>query len=188
MTRIGIFGTQADPFHLGHLATCRAARDELDLDLVLVTVCADPAHRPPSARLADERYAITAAALAEEPGIDACDIELSLPRPSLTYRTVAALADRHAGAEFSVILGADQIAALETWEGVRALRASARIIGVPRTGVLAGADGADAWISATPIATSSTEIRARIAAGMPIDELVPAASLDLVVARYRDAA
>ena len=48
--RVGVFGGEFDPPHLGHLAVVRAARDQLGLDRA-----AGGADRPaaPPARLAD---------------------------------------------------------------------------------------------------------------------------------------
>ena len=41
-SRIGLFGGTFDPPHLGHLAAALAARDQLELDLVLFVVANDP--------------------------------------------------------------------------------------------------------------------------------------------------
>ena len=43
---IGILGGTFDPFHLGHLALARAARDQLGLERVLVIPAAAPPHKP----------------------------------------------------------------------------------------------------------------------------------------------
>ena len=46
--RVGVFGGEFDPPHLGHLAVVRAARDQLGLDRVLVVPTGLPPHRAAS--------------------------------------------------------------------------------------------------------------------------------------------
>ncbi len=43
--RVGVFGGEFDPPHLGHLAVVRAAREQLGLDRVIVVPTARPPHR-----------------------------------------------------------------------------------------------------------------------------------------------
>ena len=43
---IGMVGGTFDPFHVGHLALARAARDQLGLERVLVVPAAEPPHKP----------------------------------------------------------------------------------------------------------------------------------------------
>ncbi|HEV7810078.1 MAG TPA: adenylyltransferase/cytidyltransferase family protein, partial [Candidatus Limnocylindrales bacterium] len=108
----GLLGGSFDPFHVGHLALARAARDNLGLDRVLVIPAAAPPHKlgrpmsPPEVRLE-----MVEAGIAGEPGLEASRIEIDRPGPSWTVDTVAqlrALADA-AGetAELIVILSSE---------------------------------------------------------------------------------
>ena len=85
MTRIGIFGGTFDPIHVGHLAIANAVLDELALDLVYFV----PARRSPLKQggpiaSAEDRIAMLAAAIADEPRFGVSSVELDRKGPSFT--------------------------------------------------------------------------------------------------------
>ena len=188
---IGILGGTFDPFHLGHLALARAARDQLGLERVLVIPAAAPPHKP-GRRIspADVRLRLVRAGIADEPRLAASRIELERDGPSYTVDTVAALAaaERIDGREpdITVILSAESFAGLPTWREPERLLDLARIAVAPRAGHPAPDP---AWIAvAFPgrtdrvavfdgplIDISASAIRRRAAAGEPLDGLVPPA-------------
>jgi len=176
---IGILGGTFDPIHLGHLALARAARSSLGLDEILFVPAARPPHklgRPISP------------ATEGEPATRVSRIEIERSGPSYTVDTVAALLDEAARAdrpiEVTVILSAESFADLPDWHAADRLVELATIAVAPRPGHplpeptalanrLPGLIGRLAVIHGTLPDISASKIRALVAAGRPIDHLVP---------------
>ena len=195
---IGILGGTFDPFHAGHLALARAARDQLGLERVLVVPAAQPPHkpgRPISPAVA--RLALVEAGIAGEPRLEASRIELDRPGPSFTLDTVAALADaeRAAGREpdLTVILSAESFAGLPTWHEPERILDLARVAVAPRAGHpppdpgwiaarFPGREDRIVVIAGPELAVSASDIRRRVAAGQSLDGLVPPAVATVIAA------
>ena len=186
---IGILGGTFDPFHLGHLALARAARDALGLERLLVVPAAIPPHKlarpisPP-----DVRLALVEAGIAGEPRLDASRIELDRPGPSYTVDTVAALAraERAAGRtpDITVVLSAESFADLAAWREPARLLDLARIAIAPRAGhappdlaafeaAFPGRRDRIVVIDGPDVDVSASAIRRRAARGESVDGLVP---------------
>src|SRR3954451_13016228 len=87
---IGILGGTFDPFHLGHLALARAARDQLGLERVLVVPAGEPPHKPGRPISSGTvRLALVEAGTEGERPLEGSRIELDRPGPSFTIDTVA---------------------------------------------------------------------------------------------------
>ena len=176
--RIGVLGGTFDPPHVGHLVTAVNVRHALGLDVVLLVVANDPWQKTSHQRVtpAEDRLALVQAAVGDVAGIEACDLEVRRGGTTYTADTLAELAAAEPGAELHLILGSDAAAGLPTWERAEEVRRRARIVVVTRPGAEEGAPPAG-W-SWTPVATprldvSSTDLRARVADGRPLDFLVP---------------
>jgi nicotinate-nucleotide adenylyltransferase len=176
MTRIGVFGGQFDPPHNGHLAVVRAARKQLGLDRVLVVPSARPPHRPAPATPAETRYRLAQAAFAGEPGVVVSRIEIDRDGPGYTAETLEALSgpDR----ELYLILGADQLAALASWNRPERVRELARLAVAARPGA-PPADAA-ARLVMEPVDVSSSALRRLIGEGADVSAMVPAAVADAI--------
>ncbi len=193
---IGMLGGTFDPFHLGHLALARAARDQLGLERVLVIPAANPPHKtgrpisPPEVRLA-----LVEAGIAGEPRLEASRIELDRGGPSWTVDTVEALvaAQRSAGRapDVTVILSAESFAGLATWHRPERLLELSRVAVAPRPGypapdvtaadaVVVGGSSRIALLDLPAIAVSASEIRRLVALGEPIDGLVSPAVAEVI--------
>jgi nicotinate-nucleotide adenylyltransferase len=203
---IGILGGTFDPFHAGHLALARAARDELGLERILVVPAAVPPHKLGQAiSPAADRLAMVEAGIADEPGLDVSRIELDRVGPSYTVDTVAELAEaeRAAGREpdIAVILSAESFAGLATWHEPQRLLDLARIVVAPRVGHPAP-DHADierltngradrvTVIDGPLVDVSASSIRRLAAEGHPLGDLVPPGVADYIEAHrlYRQPA
>jgi nicotinate-nucleotide adenylyltransferase len=183
--RLGILGGTFDPVHVGHLAAAAAARHALRLDRVLLVVAADPwQKRGTVVAPADARYEMVAAALEGADGLEPSRLELDRPGPTYTVDTVAALrADER---ELFLIVGADVAATLPTWHRVEELRTAVTLAVVDREGepALQPPAGWRAERIALPgLDVSSTELRRRVAAGEPIEFLVPMPAVRVIRAR-----
>ncbi len=174
--RIGVFGGTFDPIHVGHLVTAVNVRHDLGLDRVLLVVANDPwqkASLPVSPAV--HRLAMVEAAVADVEGIEASALEIDRGGCSYTADTLAELRQRRPGAELFVVLGSDAAAVLETWERVEEVRAMATLVVVIRPGAeaLVPPAGWDHRVVEVPrLEVSSTDLRARVGDGRPLDWLV----------------
>jgi nicotinate-nucleotide adenylyltransferase len=195
---IGILGGTFDPFHAGHLALARAARDQLGLARILVMPAAIPPHKlgQPISPAAD-RVAMIEAGIAGEPRLELSRLELERGGPSWTVDTVAQLAEaeRTAGREpdLYVILSAESFAGLPTWHEAERLLELARIAVAPRAGhsppdaatierLWAGRADRVIAIDGPCLAVSAAAIRGLAVAGRPLGDLVPPGVADYIEA------
>jgi nicotinate-nucleotide adenylyltransferase len=170
---VGILGGVFDPPHAGHVALARAAIDELRLDGLLVLVVADPGHKRTTTS-ADARLELARLAFAAIP-----EAAVELDRHA---RTVDSLEERLPRDAY-FILGADELASLESWKSPRRVLELVRVAVAMRPGVerpdieaiKARPGFADRIVEfeMEPVAISSSEIRVRVARGESIAGLVP---------------
>lgn len=181
---IGILGGTFDPPHIGHLIVALEAQHALRLDRVVLMVANDPWQKSGTRLVtaAAVRLAMVRAATVGLEGIEAGDHELRRGGPSFTADTLADLRREEPTAELVVIVGRDAAAGLLTWERVDEVRREALIAVVDRPGVDGAVpEGFRTVACAVPaLDVSSTDLRARAAAGRPIDVLVPAAVAEIV--------
>lgn len=185
---IGLLGGTFDPIHRGHLDAAEAARATLDLAEVLFIPAHDPRHRPDDPRAsAFHRFAMVSLAIAGRAACRASDLELRRRGPSYTALTLREL---HAAGwqprQLYFIIGADAFADIALWYDYPAILDDCRFAVVARPGAtidaaLGRTPGLRArvgesihLVSAATTDVSSSGIRARLAAGEPIDGLVPA--------------
>lgn len=190
--RIGIFGGTFDPPHVGHLAAAVNARHDLQLDRVLLMVANVPwqkvGDRPISP--AADRLELVRLAVGDVDGLEVSDLEITRGGESYTADTVATLLDEDPGRELFVIVGSDAAVGLPTWERVDEVRARAAIVVVDRPGGSWGppAGWATERVEVPRLEISSTDLRARVADGRPLDFLVPPAVVSGIesLGLYRD--
>lgn len=188
VSRVGVLGGAFDPPHAGHVELARAAVRRFRLDRLLVRVVADPGHKDVSAP-AEARLELARLAFA---GIPQAEVSLD-PHP----RTVDSLLEL--GLDDPVFLiGADELADLPSWKQPERVLELARLGVATRPGTPAGE--LDAVVSRLPrpdrverfairpLDVSSSEVRARVARGEPIEGLVPRAVAEAVerLGLYRD--
>jgi nicotinate-nucleotide adenylyltransferase len=172
--RIGVLGGTFDPVHVGHLMDAVAARHQLELDRVLIVVARDPwQKRDRVIAPAEVRYEMLVAALDGTDGLEASRLELDRDGPTYTIDTIEALAspDR----ELFLVIGSDVAVGLPTWHRVDDLRELVTLAVVDRDDD--PFPDPPGWrvvhVSVPRLELSSTELRRRVAAGEPIDFLVP---------------
>ncbi len=183
--RVGVFGGTFDPIHNGHVAVAADVRAALGLDRVLLVVAGDPwQKRDRVVASAEARYELAVVAVDGVDGVEASRVEIDRPGASVTADTLEALAapDR----ELFLVLGADAVRNMSTWRRLDDTRALATVVVVGREGDDHAPPG-DGWrvarVDAPRLDISSTDIRARIAAGRPIDGLVPPGVVRAIHAR-----
>ncbi len=175
---IGILGGSFDPIHLGHLAIAADVAEAFRLERVLfVPANRSPLRGPPTVAPA-ERLRMCELATADNPGFEVSGVELNRPPPSYTMDTIAEVREQYPGQELTIIVGADLAEELGDWRAIKELLASVRMVVVERPGAverdleaLATGLGVEAdrlrRHRTAGLEISSTDIRARIAAGRP---------------------
>jgi len=181
--RIGILGGTFNPPHLGHLIAAQEAYRELDLDQVLLI----PAGIPPHKRVEGEpgphhRLELCRLAIGDDARLAVSDLELRRDGPSFTVDTLKELRTQAPSNDLFLILGGDIAAGLGKWhEPERVLELATVAIakrGTTRSAVeqalaqLRGGERAR-FFQMPRIGISSTMVRRRVRAGLPIRYFVP---------------
>ena len=133
--RVGVFGGTFDPPHVGHVMVAGQVADHANLDLLLWV----PAHISPhkldtAPTLGPLRLEMVEAVSRLDPRFVASAIELDRPGPSFTVDTLRALARENPHWCLFLILGADQVAVLDTWKDPEDLGKLATLLVVEREG------------------------------------------------------
>ncbi|MDP9402889.1 MAG: nicotinate-nucleotide adenylyltransferase [Actinomycetota bacterium] len=179
--RVGVFGGTFDPVHVGHLAVAVNVGHALGLDRVLLVVAREPWQKVGTRPIApgEDRFALVEAALEglEDRRLEASRLELDRPGPSYMADTLAELSRRHPGVELFLIVGPEVADDLATWERPDEVCRLATLVVVTRPGVALLQPPPPPWrsmvVEVPALHVSSTELRARAAAGRPLDVLVP---------------
>lgn len=194
--KVGILGGTFDPPHIGHLWLATLAADSLGLGHVLLMPAASPPHKGRRAiSNAADRVMMTRLAISGDPGLDLSLVEMERPGPSYTVDSLAQLrAHLGPGVGLVLIMASDSFAEIESWrEPDRLLELAEWAVG-PRPGTplpdrraLRERFGAAAarihLLDGPSLDVSSSDIRARVAAGRPIRYLVPRAVEELITVR-----
>jgi nicotinate-nucleotide adenylyltransferase len=185
MPRIGLLGGTFNPPHIGHLICAQEALLQLELERVDLVPVRQPPHKELEADPGVEaRVELCRRAVADDPRLGLCRVDADRPGPSYTVDTLRELHERTPEDELIFIVGGDMAHSLPTWrdpEGVLALAelGVAEREGVRRADILervSGLRGAPErlrFFDMPRVDVSSSLIRRRAAAGLPIRYLVP---------------
>jgi nicotinate-nucleotide adenylyltransferase len=182
--RVGVLGGTFNPPHLGHLLCAQEAYVQLELDVVMLMPARIPPHKPVEEEPgAEHRLELCRLAGRDDPRFEVSDLEINRSGPSYTVDTLSELHSKAPDNDLFLIVGGDIAAGLAEWhEAERVLALSTLAVversGTPRTAVddalerLRGADRARFFRMPT-IGISSTLVRERVRAGLPLRYLVP---------------
>ncbi|MGH7975314.1 MAG: nicotinate-nucleotide adenylyltransferase [Limisphaerales bacterium] len=175
--KLGIYGGSFDPIHLGHLLVAQAAMEKLGLDkLFFVPAAQSPFKTENQIAPAEVRLQLLRLALA---GKSNCEIdEQEIRRGDISYaiETVRNYAKKFPTAELFHLIGADNISKLNEWREADELARLAEFVAIPRPGETAAEfpkPFRGRILKGFSIEISSSQIRARVQAGLPIENLVP---------------
>lgn len=188
---MGLYGGAFDPPHLAHQALAQAALQQLALDRLHIMPTGDAWHKQRSLSPARHRLALCQLAFGDWPGVCVDERELQRSGPSYTADTLAELQAQYPKARLYLIIGSDQAQDFGRWHRVADILRGATVVVAPRAGsatpgagaVLPAAQGLPQAqvrsLSLAPMPHSASQVRARVAAGQSITDLVTAP-----VARY----
>jgi nicotinate-nucleotide adenylyltransferase len=200
---LGVFGGTFDPIHLGHLHAARQVVERLGLERLLFVPSGTPPHKR-TGRLAPARLRCewVRRAIAGDPRFAVDPLEVERSGPSFSVDTLRTIGARVAPRLPVFVVGCDALAEMGTWREPERILTLAHLAVIARRGgpesslarsfpeSLAGALDFDAsglfarhrrgpswvrWLEIDALPISSTDIRARLAAGRSVRELLPPA-------------
>jgi nicotinate-nucleotide adenylyltransferase len=185
LRRVGVMGGTFDPIHVGHLVTAEEVRVKFGLDEVVFVPCGIPPHKKGyEVTPAEHRYLMVVLATASNPHFIASRVEIDRAGPSYAIDTLRFFKQHYGeGTHLYFITGADAILEIMTWRDSEELFHLCRFVAATRPGYhldelekrLTAEQMAHVDVVTVPgIEISSTDVRQRVEAGLPIRYLVPA--------------
>ena len=176
--KIGIMGGTFDPIHHGHLVAASEVANRIALDEVLFVPTRHPWQKvDPDVTHAEDRYLMTVVATASNPRFSVSRVDIDRSGPTYTVDTLSELHEAMPDAELFFITGADALSHILSWRDVDRVFRYAHFVGVTRPGYELDddhlPDGVASLVEVPAMAISSTDCRARVAAGRPVWYLVP---------------
>jgi nicotinate-nucleotide adenylyltransferase len=135
--RIAVYSGSFNPLHVGHLAIMRTLSAWEGADWTYLVVSPqNPLKDAEAARTGKERYLAALAALRRHPELRVWldDIELRMPPPSFTIRTLDTLRRQEPGNSFVLVIGGDNLAGIRRWKEYRRILTEYGVAVYPRRG------------------------------------------------------
>ncbi len=200
---IGILGGTFDPIHYGHLRPAQEVLRALDLEEIRIVPASHPPHRHPPVATAEQRLRMAQLAVEGAAGLSVDDREYRRGGPSYTVLTLESFHRESSERPLCLLLGMDAFEGIETWHEWQRLPELAHFIVMTRPGWTFPAESAlPAWArprvsrdsralaqspagkiyfqTVTPQDISATRIREAIAAGKPVEGLLPPVVLEYI--------
>ena len=184
MKRIGLFGGSFDPVHLGHVLVAQAAGEELALDRLFFIPAAQSPFKPsapPTSPALRER--MLRLALVGKANCEIDPQEVARGGLSFTIDTVRDYTRRFPQAELFYLIGADHVPTLPKWREAEELARLVQFVVIPRPGEALADPPAPFRVRVLggwPLQLSSSQIRARVQAGLPVEHLLPPGVAEVV--------
>ncbi len=123
------FGT-FDPIHIGHIKIASVVQRKFNFERIIFVPSYMPPHKLASGMTPFEhRYNMIKETIGED---NVSNIELSLPIPSYSYRTIEKLLEKDKTDKIDFIIGYDQFFTIENWKNPEFLKKHVRFIVLPR--------------------------------------------------------
>lgn len=174
--RIGILGGTFDPPHNGHLLAASDAFEALHLDRVVFVPAAGQPLKSAIVASPEDRLAMVERLVGDDPRFSVDPIEIERGGLSFTIDTLRALRERWRSDKalaLVLLLGADAAATLPQWREPAAVASLAEVVVLQRSAGAVSPPSVGRSIDTRRVDISSTEIRARVAAGQSIRGFVP---------------
>ena len=176
--KIAIYSGSFNPLHIGHLAIMKHMTEVAGFDCVYLVVSPkNPLKDGISSASGQERYEAAVAAVDRHPELQVRvdDIELQMPEPHYTIRTLDALKEREPENDFTLVIGADNLASIRRWRDYIRILTEYGVAVFPRTGfdldeirkdlLAENASYKITLLNAEMVDISSTTIREALASG-----------------------
>ena len=174
--RIGVMGGTFDPIHHGHLVAASEVAQSFGLDEVVFVPTGQP-YQKRDVSPSEHRYLMTVIATASNPRFTVSRVDIDRNGPTYTVDTLRDVRAAHPDADLFFISGADAITQIMEWKDVDQLWDYAHFVAVTRPGHPLSVSGIPeehvTRLEVPALAISSTDCRARVAAGSPVWYLVP---------------
>lgn len=181
---IAVYSGSFNPLHIGHLAIMKHLIEEAGFDMVYLIVSPkNPLKDSISSDSATDRYNAAVEAVNRHFGtsvVKVDDIELTMPEPHYTIRTLNVLLEREPGNEFTLVIGADNLACIRKWKEYQNILTDFGVAVFPREGhdlksireglMSENSDYEIRLLDAPLVTISSTEIREAIQHGKDISQ------------------
>ncbi len=185
--KVGLFFGSFNPIHTGHMIIANLAYEFAQLDEVWFVVSPQNPFKKSKTLLHEfDRIDLVRAAIKDDFHFRASDIEFTLPKPSYTIDTLTVLAEKHPSHEFSLIIGADNLASFSKWKNYDKILEYFGLIVYPRPNSKVSElenHPAVRLIEAPEIDISATLIRKMVKAGKSIKYLVPDGAIERILAQ-----
>lgn len=195
---IALLGGSFDPVHLGHLEVANDVRRRLGAEDFRMLPAGRPPHRECTYASPAHRLEMLRLALREYPALAIDRREIDRPGPSWMVDTLAGLRHEHPDSSLCLVIGQDAANQLDSWREWRRLCALAHLVIMTRAdqatqysvklaqeleprlvndpSELSRRAAGLVWpVQVRAIDISSTSVRERIAAGLPLDGWLPPA-------------
>ena len=178
---LALYGGTFDPIHHGHLILARDAMEQLGIEKVIflpAKISPFKLDTPPSPP--ETRLDMIKAAIQPDAGFAVDDRELRRQGPSYTIETVREYRAEFPATHLFFLIGDDNLPNLGEWKESSELAKLVEFVILGRMGIAE----VDAYrVVSRKIEISSTEIRRRVAQGLPIHHLVPHGVLEIIRSR-----
>lgn len=175
--RTAIFGGSFNPIHRGHIALADFVVQGGWTDEVWLLVSPQNPLKA-AAGLLPEQLRLTLAQQATEnyDRIKVSNLEFHLPRPSFTYKTLAALRESHPDRSFQILIGADNWQCFNRWARHEELLRVYELLVYPRQGYdiqTASLPPNVRFVPAPLFPFSSTQLREMLLRGEDLSDILP---------------
>lgn len=175
---VAVYSGSFNPLHKGHLAIIRFLTEKAGFDIVyLVVTPQNPFKLKHSLPAGQDRFDAAVAAISRYPDLKVklLDIELKMTPPQYTIRTLDALRAQEPENDFTLVIGADNLAGFAGWRFHERILLEYGVVVFPRKGYHRGHARARllrenpayriCLLKAPLVTISSTEIRRGLAEG-----------------------
>lgn len=175
--RTAIFGGSFNPIHRGHIALADFVVQGGWTDEVWLLVSPQNPLKAAAGLLPEQlRLALAQQATGNYDRIKVSDFEFHLPRPSFTYKTLAALRESHPDRSFQILIGADNWSCFNRWAHHEELLRDYELLVYPRQGYdihTASLPPNVRFVPAPLFPFSSTQLREMLLRGEDLSDILP---------------
>jgi nicotinate-nucleotide adenylyltransferase len=175
--KIGLFFGSFNPIHIGHLIIAQTMLDSPHIDELWFVVSPQNPHKKNKNLLHEfDRYDMVKAAIDEQPKFKVSDVEFQLSKPSFTINTLTVLREKYPKNDFSLIIGADNLASFHRWKNYESILENFNLLVYPRPQSKESPlipSPKIQFVNAPMLDISATFVRAKIKNGHSIKYLVP---------------